>query len=276
MGESFDNITKKIYIFSCVIIIILYFYYTFYYINLFRKLNYVYVFSNSTPEECGKNNNILEKYTSRNIQFNNLYFQFKNFKLTETVFIVFAILISYVFLYNTCKNRFTEYNKLLLLLIIPIIIPFVYIYAVINKKIFNVIEDKTFYNKKEKDNSPNVFKNIEDYIAKLQGVIYILKYRNLFDINIHSGNNIIELFKYNLLKNILYDENLESYNDAKLKYTDSYEIIKVYINDNPIKDDQKIYFMPNGLQTPISFLLSDGNYEMWVDGDINGNFILSN
>ena len=50
----------------------------------------------------------------------------------------------------------------------------------------------------------------------------------------------------------------------------------IYINDNPIKDDQKIYFMPNGLQTPISFLLSDGNYEMWVDGDINGNFILSN
>jgi prepilin-type N-terminal cleavage/methylation domain-containing protein len=53
-------------------------------------------------------------------------------------------------------------------------------------------------------------------------------------------------------------------------------IKKVYINDSQMKDDQNIYFMPNGLQVPISFLLSNGNYEMWIDGDVNGKFSLNN
>lgn len=53
-------------------------------------------------------------------------------------------------------------------------------------------------------------------------------------------------------------------------------IKKIYINDNLLKENEKIYFMPNGFQKPISFLISDGRYQIWIDGDINGNFTLSN
>ncbi len=53
-------------------------------------------------------------------------------------------------------------------------------------------------------------------------------------------------------------------------------IKKVYINDSELQDNQKIYFMPSGFQTPVSFLITDGNYQIWVDGDINGKFTLSN
>ncbi len=97
---------------------------------------------------------------------------------------------------------------------------------------------------------------------------------------VFTNSVVICIVKQNLLQCKAYkngDWNDLNINDiVSWNWPEDILIKKVYINDNLIKDDQKIYFMPNGLQTPISFLLSDGNYEMWVDGDINGNFILSN
>lgn len=53
-------------------------------------------------------------------------------------------------------------------------------------------------------------------------------------------------------------------------------IKKAYINDSFLQENQKIYFMPNGFQKPVSFLITDGRYQIWIDGDINGKFTLSN
>jgi type II secretion system protein H len=56
----------------------------------------------------------------------------------------------------------------------------------------------------------------------------------------------------------------------------SISIKSIYVNGRPIKDDEKIRFFPNGNISAMSFQISDGVHNAWVDGNINGEFEVNN
>jgi prepilin-type N-terminal cleavage/methylation domain-containing protein len=53
-------------------------------------------------------------------------------------------------------------------------------------------------------------------------------------------------------------------------------IEQVYVNGIPLKQGEKIQFLPTGEQSPISLQITDDKYHTWVDGDLNGNFQVNN
>ena len=54
------------------------------------------------------------------------------------------------------------------------------------------------------------------------------------------------------------------------------KITSIYISGRTIKDDEKIRFFPNGNIAPMSFQITDGVHNAWVDGDMNGTFQVNN
>lgn len=54
------------------------------------------------------------------------------------------------------------------------------------------------------------------------------------------------------------------------------QIISTIINGRPIKDGEKIRFYPSGDIVPMSFQFSDGTHKAWVDGNMDGVFVVNN
>jgi prepilin-type N-terminal cleavage/methylation domain-containing protein len=54
------------------------------------------------------------------------------------------------------------------------------------------------------------------------------------------------------------------------------QIKTTYVNGRPLKDNEKIRFYPNGDVMPMSFQISNGIYTAWVDGNMNGIFVVNN
>jgi hypothetical protein len=54
------------------------------------------------------------------------------------------------------------------------------------------------------------------------------------------------------------------------------KIIEVYVNGILLKKDETIRFLPTGGLSPIEFKVSDGRYTTWLNGDLDGNFEVSN
>ena len=53
-------------------------------------------------------------------------------------------------------------------------------------------------------------------------------------------------------------------------------IKQVIIDGVPLKDDQKIRFFANGEIQPISLQITDSVHTAWIDGDMDGNFVVNN
>jgi type II secretion system protein H len=53
-------------------------------------------------------------------------------------------------------------------------------------------------------------------------------------------------------------------------------IEQTYTNGIPLKQGEKIRFIPTGDQFPISLQVTNGKHYTWVDGDLNGNFQVNN
>lgn len=56
----------------------------------------------------------------------------------------------------------------------------------------------------------------------------------------------------------------------------NFTIKQVYINGMPIKDGERIKFFANGDQPPVSLQVTNGKYNAWIDGNIYGDFEVSN
>ena len=53
-------------------------------------------------------------------------------------------------------------------------------------------------------------------------------------------------------------------------------IERVYINGQILKDNEKIRFYPHGDIDKMSFQISNGVHKVWIDGDMNGVFVINN
>ena len=53
-------------------------------------------------------------------------------------------------------------------------------------------------------------------------------------------------------------------------------IKQTQINGRPLKSDEKIRFFPSGNIALMSFQITDGVHNAWVDGDMNGEFQVNN
>lgn len=54
------------------------------------------------------------------------------------------------------------------------------------------------------------------------------------------------------------------------------QIKQIYVDGVLLKNDQKIRFFPSGTISPMSFQLTNGVTTTWIDGDMDGNFIVNN
>ncbi len=53
------------------------------------------------------------------------------------------------------------------------------------------------------------------------------------------------------------------------------EIKEIYVDDILLTNDQRIRFLPSGAIQPMSFKVTDGTYTAWIDGDMDGSFIVN-
>lgn len=53
-------------------------------------------------------------------------------------------------------------------------------------------------------------------------------------------------------------------------------INQILVDGVPLKEDGTIRFIPIGDADPMSFRITDGRYYTWIDGDLDGNFQVSN
>lgn len=56
----------------------------------------------------------------------------------------------------------------------------------------------------------------------------------------------------------------------------SIQVKAIYVNGRPIKDDEKLRFLPSGEIQAMSLQISDGVHNAWIDGDMDGNFQVNN
>jgi general secretion pathway protein H len=54
------------------------------------------------------------------------------------------------------------------------------------------------------------------------------------------------------------------------------KIKRVYVNGGLLKENDKIRFFASGDENPMSLELTDGVHTTWIDGDLSGNFSVSN
>jgi type II secretion system protein H len=50
----------------------------------------------------------------------------------------------------------------------------------------------------------------------------------------------------------------------------------VYLNGNPLKSGDQLRFFANGDLPPMSLQVTDGIHHAWIDGDLSGDFKVSN
>lgn len=50
----------------------------------------------------------------------------------------------------------------------------------------------------------------------------------------------------------------------------------VMVNGAPLKENEEIRFYPTGELSPMSFKVTNGIYHSWIDGNVNGDFAVSN
>lgn len=58
-------------------------------------------------------------------------------------------------------------------------------------------------------------------------------------------------------------------------WPDDLKISEIRVNDVPLKDDQMIRFTPNGEVPLISIRITNGVQNAWVDGDMDGRFVIN-
>lgn len=59
-------------------------------------------------------------------------------------------------------------------------------------------------------------------------------------------------------------------------WPENMRIKAVYVDGHQLKDSDQIRFLPSGDIEQMSFLVSDGVHNAWVDGDMSGVFVVNN
>ena len=59
-------------------------------------------------------------------------------------------------------------------------------------------------------------------------------------------------------------------------WPENLEIKQTYANGVPLKENEKIRFYPTGDLAPMSFEITDGVHNAWIDGDMSGTFVVNN
>ena len=58
-------------------------------------------------------------------------------------------------------------------------------------------------------------------------------------------------------------------------WPDNLKITQILVNDVPLKEDQMLRFTPNGNLPLISFRITNGVQSAWVDGNMDGDFVVN-
>lgn len=245
-----------------IIFLIIYTYYTLYFIRTYRKFNHAFLFGNNTEKLCTNtvSNYNIEKYKSRNIEFCEInkinIIKENNYNYSLCILIIFSIFIlsfikTIIIINNksnlditniNSENRIFSLANISSCYIIPIIalIPIIYVLNIIYK------------NTKVLDISINEYSKDINNIKK----IFIAKVNNeyIFNSNIKSPYQPVELLKYIIIQKILYLEDCGSYEEAKNIYDDKFNIT---LNDKDID-----YSNGLGITDYINFTFNSIDYKL--------------
>jgi hypothetical protein len=232
-----------------------YFMLSIYSIKTFKNFNEIFVYSNNlyfTCQQINTKKSIIEGNTDINIQYNGIkdigindiiknLSKYNFIPILYTISCILLLIISYndIDYYFNNSSVYDAIIRILSFIIVGFVpyISFIYIKTDVIKTLNGQINQ--------------VIKSYGSNLIIISQIFdTLVDKKNIFDLNYSHGNKTVQLFKYYLVKRILYIDNLESYEDGLIIYTnifndyinkkDEYCKLLNYINFNDKSTDYKL------------------------------------
>jgi len=240
------------------ITIIGYLMFSLYAVRLFKKFNEIFVYSNNVYFNCQQIKNgksIIEKDTNRNIQYNEINDANLNEitkKLKSKNYIIGLYLITFALIIITNFGKIAIFLKSsdsmlpmkVISFIIFIFIPLI-VFIYMNEVTFKVLNGPINADLSNYGANLIALSKVFELSEKTQK---IPKPSKILDINYTSSNKTVQLFKYYMIKKILFVDDLEAYQDAVVIYENNFNDYRNgychlldYINFDASSLDHKLF-----------------------------------